>query len=792
MQLKVGGYFFYFKRRTLFYYGLALFAVYFLYCLPERLFDTPKSTVIISAEGDLLNAKIADDGQWRFPAIDSVPYKFEQAIIAFEDEEFHSHWGVDFTSIARAMYQNFTAGKIVSGGSTLTMQVARMSRNSDRTLLNKFIEMIWAYRLEVRYSKKEILQHYVSNAPFGGNVVGLEAASWRYYQLPPHQLSWSQNATLAVLPNAPGLIHPGKNRNVLKKKRDFVLKKLYENEVIDSMTYILSTEEPLVAAPNPLPMLADHLLQKVLVDGRAGERIQTTLNANLQEKMTQLLRRHQHRLDKNYIHNAALLIIDTKENKVRSYIGNSATAKEHDPYVNVIHARRSTGSLLKPFLYSAMMQEGQIHNDMLIPDVPLRFDNFAPKNFDKTHDGAVPVKDALSRSLNIPAVHLLEEYGVEKFLYLLQQLDQRYVDNTADHYGLSLILGGAESSLWDVCHAYAGMVKTLSLHNATNKYSTTTWNPVDWELSASRDTTLTRSSTKLDAGAIFEVFEAMLNVNRPAAESSWQNFSSSRKVAWKTGTSFGNRDAWAIGCTPRYVVGVWVGNASGEGRPGLIGSSTAGPILFDVFSALSQDVKWFTAPFDELTKIKICKQSGHRAAEDCDQIKEVQVHKNALRSPSCTYHQTILTDQQERFRYNIQCVNGQDTKLVTRFVLPALQGWYYQTTHPSYRGLPPFHPTCQSQSSQQDFAIVYPKQGANIVGIRDLDGDKNEIVLEAAHQNSSSTLFWHIDDVYLGSTSSIHKMNYTPSEGEHRLTVIDEEGNEETVRFMVLNNNDED
>jgi penicillin-binding protein 1C len=786
MQLKVGGYFFYFKRRTLFYYGLALFAVYFLHCLPAQLFKEPRSTVIISKEGDLLNARIAADGQWRFPALDSVPYKFEQSIIAFEDEEFHSHWGVDFTSIARAMYQNITAGEIVSGGSTLTMQVARMSRNSSRTLLNKLIEVIWSYRLEIRHSKVEILELYVSNAPFGGNVVGLEAASWRYFQLPPHQLSWSQTATLAVLPNAPGLIHPGKNRILLKKKRDFVLKKLFENEIIDSMTYQLSTEEPLVAAPNPLPMLANHLLQKALADGRTGERIQTTLNVHLQEKMTQLLHRHQQRLDQNYIHNAALLIIDTKENKVRSYVGNSAVKEEHDPYVNVIHARRSTGSLLKPFLYSAMMQEGMIHNDMLVPDVPLRFDNFAPKNFDKTHDGAVPVQDALSRSLNVPAVHLLEQYGVEKFLYLLNQLDQRYIDQPAEHYGLSLILGGAESSLWDVCHAYSGMVKTLALYNATNKYSTSTWDQADWKLSSSVDTTLTRSSTKLDAGAIYEVFEAMQNVNRPAAEASWQNFSSSRKVAWKTGTSFGNRDAWAIGCTPRYVVGVWVGNASGEGRPGLIGSSTAGPILFDVFSALAYEGKWFTPPYDEMATMKICKESGHRATEDCAQVSEVQVHKNGLRSPSCTFHQTILTDLNEQYRYNVQCSNGQQTKLVTRFVLPALQGWYYQTTHPSYRGLPPFHPMCQSQSDQQDFAIVYPKNGSNIVGIRDLDGDKNEIVLEAAHQTSSSTLFWHIDDVYLGATSSIHKMNYTPIPGEHRLTVIDEEGNEESVRFTVL------
>lgn len=789
MRIKVGGYFFYFRRNTLLYYALALFAVYFWHCIPNSLFNTPRSTVLLSTEGELLNARIADDGQWRFPAMDSVPKKFIECITSYEDEDFHSHWGVDFSSIGRAILQNIRAGDIISGGSTITMQVARMARNSDRTFVNKFIEMIWAYRIELRYSKDEILNLYASNAPFGGNVVGLEAASWRYYELPPHQLSWSQTATLAVLPNAPGLIHPGKNREELIRKRNFLLHKLYKNMKLDSMTYALSIEEPLVAAPNPLPMLADHLLQKAMISGRKGERIQTTIKVSLQRKMKRAMQRHQERLDQNYIHNAALLVIDTQTNSVVSYIGNSATLEEHEPFVNVIHARRSTGSLLKPFLYAAMIQEGMIHNDMLLPDVPLRFDNFAPKNFDKTHDGAVPAKDALSRSLNVPAVHLLEMYGVEKFLFRLQTLKQQYIDKAADHYGLSLILGGAESSLWDICSAYAGMVKTLNLYNQTNQYANQTWDHPTWETPLPSDTSLTKTSTRFDAGAIYEVFEAMTNVNRPGTESSWRSFSTSNKVAWKTGTSFGNRDAWAIGCTPRYVVGVWVGNASGEGRPGLIGSSTAGPILFDVFSALSSDPQWFDKPFDELITMQLCSQSGHRVTSDCKSTYTSEVHKNGSRTPACNFHETILTDQQEQFRYSIQCAGDKETKLVTRFVLPALQGWYYRTTHPSYKGLPPFHPSCQSLSTQLGFAIIYPQDGSNIVDIRDLDGEQNVIVLEAAHQNPSSNLFWHIDDQFIGTTSDIHKINYTPTKGSHQLTVLDEEGNEATVNFEVLENN---
>ena len=786
MQIKIGGYFFYFKRRKLILFGFAVFFTYFLFCLPDKLFNTPRSTVLLSEEGELLNAKIANDGQWRFPKIDSVPHKYEQCVLAYEDEDFHDHWGVDFSAISRAVFQNIRAGKVVSGGSTLTMQVARMARDSKRTLWNKIIEVIWAYRIELGHSKNEILQLYASNAPFGGNVVGLEAASWRYYQLPPHQLTWSQCATLAVLPNAPGLIHPGKNRKILKQKRDIVLRKLYENEIIDSMTYILATEESLVAAPKRLPMLANHLMQNAMKKGFSNQRIQTTIDIHLQLKMIKLLKRHQFKLDQNYIHNAALLVIDVEENKVISYVGNSASKKEHDPYVNIINARRSTGSLLKPFLYAVMMQEGMIHNDMLIPDVPLRFDNFAPKNFDRTYDGAVPVQEALTRSLNVPAVYLLEKYGVDKFLDLLQNLDQHYVDKTSAHYGLSLILGGAESSLWDVCQAYAGMAKTLSLHNKTNEYTTSTWLPTTWVKQDREKQKLTKTATKVDAGAIYEVFEAMLEVNRPGQEKAWKSYQSARNVAWKTGTSFGNRDAWAIGCTPRYVVGVWVGNASGEGRPGLIGSSTAGPILFDAFANLPQEEKWFDAPYDELIKESICAESGYRATENCERSKQVFIHRNGRRSPSCNFHQTFLTDLQGAYRYTVQCANQTPTQLVSRFVLPAIQGWYYQTTHPSYQGLPPYHPNCNSSLEQKDFAIIYPKDGSNIVGIRDLDGIANEIILEAAHQTPSQTLFWHIDDVFLGSTSGIHKMNYLPTAGKHRLTLVDEEGNEEVLTFTVL------
>ena len=741
---------------------------------------------MLDRNGQLMNARIAKDGQWRFPELDSTPYKFREAIISYEDKTFEEHWGVSLISLARALYQNLSAGEVVSGGSTLTMQVARMSRNSERTLWNKFIEMIWSYRMELRYSKEEIMNMYASHAPFGGNVVGLEAASWRYFGLPPERLSWAQAATLAVLPNAPGLIHPGRNRDLLIEKRNRVLAILTERGKIDSLTYQLALQEPLVEAPADLPTLAPHLMTRLIKEGRQGQRLKSTLDIQKQEHFTSLLQNYQQKLNSNQIHNSALLIVDLRKNEVVTYVGNGTTDVNYARDVDIIRAPRSTGSILKPFLYAALTQEGKLHNEMLIPDIPLRFENFAPKNFENQNDGAVRAGSALARSLNVPAVYLLQEYGTEKFLHLLQRSDLKHIDKSAEHYGLSLILGGAESSLWDIAGVYSGMARTLSYYNLTGMYNKTTWDRPKYLEGVDRTSRDHRSSTHFDAGSIYLILKTLLEVNRPYMESSWKYFSSSKKIAWKTGTSFGHRDAWAVGCTPEYLVAVWVGNASGEGRPEIIGTSAAAPVMFDVFSKLSTEQNWFEPPHDELIKMEICAESGHRSTHKCNRTETVVVHKNARRSTPCNFHQTILTDVTESYQFYVHCSNGYRTKPVSRFVLPPLQAWYYRHSHPEYKPLPPFHPDCESGISGNQLAIIYPENGSDLLATKDLSGKVNGFVFEAAHPIQNARIFWHVDNQFIGTTSVIHTINYLPTPGIHKLTIMDEEGNEASVRFEVL------
>ncbi|HLC83752.1 MAG TPA: transglycosylase domain-containing protein, partial [Bacteroidia bacterium] len=373
----------------------------------------------------LLAAKIAEDGQWRFPLTKKLPQKFIDCIIQFEDRGYYSHWGVSPTAIVRATKQNLEAKKTVSGGSTITMQVIRMSRKGQkRTFFEKFIEIILATRLEFSYSKKEILSLYASNAPFGSNVVGIDAASWRYFGREPSKLSWAEAATLAVLPNAPSLIYPGKNQERLLKKRNRLLDQLFVAKIIDKETCELSKKEPLPGKPHAIPQIAPHLLQRAAKENFSGQRIVSTLDSHLQERVNTIIENHHKILRGNEIHNACAIVLDVSTGNVLAYVGNTANKgkPEYEGDVDVISAPRSTGSILKPFLFANMLNDGELLSTTLIPDIPTQIAGYAPQNYNQTFDGAVPAKRALARSLNIPAVRMLQNYGIEKFNYNLKKM----------------------------------------------------------------------------------------------------------------------------------------------------------------------------------------------------------------------------------------------------------------------------------------------------------------------------------------------------------------------------------
>ncbi|MFK8037075.1 MAG: penicillin-binding protein 1C [Crocinitomicaceae bacterium] len=759
------------KRKLI---GLILFSFIFYWCFPNQLFNHPYSTVLNDDDSQLLSAKIAEDGQWRFPELDSVPKALEACILYFEDEYFYWHPGVNPVSIVRAVTQNISSGKTISGGSTITMQVLRMSRNNPpRTYWEKLKEIYLAMRMEFSYSKSEILKLYASHAPYGGNVVGAEAAAWRYFNRPLNQLSWAEYATLAVLPNAPSLIRPGKNSTKLKTKRDRLLKKLMDHEVIDSSTYSLSLLESLPERPNDLPTNAYHLLEHISQQGQKGERIQSTINGDLQIQVTESVNNYVKHLQENSVNNACALVIDLETANVKAYVGNANFEGSNAAFVDLIQARRSSGSILKPFLYANAIEEGLIHPSTLLRDVPVSINGFSPSNFNKEYEGVVRAEKALARSLNVPATNLLKDFGMVRFYEQLSNLGFTTIDRSADNYGLTLILGGAEVSLWEVAQSYANQARKLNSFFIDENILRTGVRLVESE-------ELPNNSATYDYGTWWLVSNALLEVQRPGLEGGWRKYSSSRKVAWKTGTSFGFRDAWAVGYDAKYLVAVWVGNAQGEGRPGLTGVSTAAPLMFNIFQHLS-DQAWFEKPLANLKLINLCKTSGLSASPNCPTI-QVEAAEQSKMPTHCTYHQIIHLNAEYKRVYK-GCVSDSEISDTNWFVLDPIVSHYYKQNHPNYDNIPPFSKKCQ-QSDQGILAIIYPQDRTEVIIPKNFDQEYEKVVVEATHNNSEAQLFWHLDDVYVGLTVGKHQLSLDIKPGSHQLSILDEQGNQVTVQFV--------
>ncbi|HVV55485.1 MAG TPA: penicillin-binding protein 1C, partial [Mucilaginibacter sp.] len=669
--------------------------------------------------------------------------------------------------------------------------VIRLATKNKRTWWNKLTEIIMALRLELSYSKNDILAMYASNAPFGSNVVGLDAASWRYFGRSPDKLSWGEMAAMAVLPNSPSLVHPGKNRLILLKKRNELLNKLYKMHVIDSTTAHLAKLEPVPDRPMPLPMLAPHLLQRFkqdhAQDPQSSTRLTTTIKASLQQEVNEILERHHEVLKGNDINNIGAIVLDVETGAAIAYAGNISDRgdPEMESYVDVVDAPRSPGSTLKPLLYASMLHDGLILPNSLIPDIPTQIGGYHPENFDLGYDGAVPASKALSRSLNVPAVKMLQQFKYERFYDFLQHAGITTLTQPADHYGLSLILGGGENTLWELSGAYADMARVLNHYNQTGKYDTADYHSPIYSVQPKKEAHPQKTGL-LDAGSIYYTLQAMEEVMRPGDEMIWQEFSSTQRIAWKTGTSYGFRDGWAIGITPRYVVGVWVGNTDGEGRPGLTGITAAAPILFEIFRLLPVSRDWFRMPMSEMVKIKVCHESGYRAGPYCNDVDDMWVPKTCLKAPVCPWHQLVHLDPTGKWQVTGDCEPPTDIVTKNWFVLPPSMEYYYKTKNYQYHVLPPFRPDCALTQRGNPMELIYPKNGAKVYVPLELDGSRGRMICNAAHRQRGVKIFWHLDDQYVGETTDFHQMALNPAVGKHTLTLVDANGNTVQVHFEIL------
>ncbi|MDY0314436.1 MAG: penicillin-binding protein 1C [Bacteroidales bacterium] len=765
----------------------------FIFSLPSTLFTDPYSTAVYDKNHQLLGVKIAEDGQWRFPETKYISPKFEACILNFEDQRFYYHFGIDPISLIRAIKQNSSSKKIVSGGSTISMQTIRISRKGkSRTYYQKIIETILAFRLELSYSKKEILQLYASHAPFGGNTVGIEAAAWRYFSRSAEQLSWAENAMLAVLPNSPTLINTAKNREILKEKRDFLLKKLFSKNIISNEEYELAILEPIPEHPNPYPMHAYHLVNRAAKEiPNKNSQIETSIDINLQIQINEIANNYNQRYKTNQINNIACLVLDVESGNALAYVANAdINSATPEKAIDMIKAKRSTGSILKPFLYAASLSAGEILPKTLLKDTPLRIGSFSPENYDKTFDGAVSADEALARSLNIPFAILLKDYGIGKFIYILKSLGLKSINKSSEHYGLSLILGGAEASLWDISSAYASMARSLKNFNKyQSKYSNSDYHEANYlKNSKSNEHQDLRDWSFLSASAIWFSLEAMSSVNRPGDEKQWQTFSSKQKISWKTGTSFGSKDAWSIAVTPDYVVGVWVGNATGEGRNGITGLRLAAPVLFDIINVLPAYKNWFEQPYDDMILANICKQSGHLAGENCCDTVSTWIPANGINTEICPYHQKINLDQSENFRVNSDCYPVDMMKQKSYFVLPPIVETYFINSNHWYQSLPPFLDDClQSQQNlSEQIELIYPTNLSRVLIPIELSGDTLQAIFKLSHRNPETKVYWYIGEKYYGFTKDFHEMGFKLEPGSYTLNIMDENGYKISKKFKVI------
>lgn len=734
--------------------------------------ERPFSPVLYSDEGDLIAATVARDEQWRFPRSQELPEFLKDAIIQYEDEYFLWHPGVNPVSLWKAWRKNREAGKIVRGGSTLTMQVARMARNRrNRSYGQKMLEILAAFKLELLYSKEEILGQWCRLAPFGGNVQGIETAAWRFFGRPLHQLSRAEMATLAVLPNAPALIHPGKNRAALRDKRNALLSKLCENGIVPKEELPLLKAEILPQKPFDLPQKALHLLIHLKKKYPDQYLFESHVSRSMQSKANAAIEKALERLEPRGIRSAAALVIDLERNELKAYCGNTPDSDGDMRYVDLVHAPRSYGSLLKPMLYAYAIDRGALLPKELISDVPTHIQGFEPDNFDEKFRGVVPFDEMLIQSLNVPAVRALHYLGYRTFYDFLQAMQPAHLDRGADHYGLSIILGGAESDLWSMGRMYKGLARSYL------GYPRPFSHPLILQNEKAQKTKL-----RLGTFAVDHTVKAMCNLEKPREEQGWRLLRPVEEVAWKTGTSYGHRDAWAVGFNKKFLIAVWVGNENGEGREGLTGINVAAPIFFDLMEQMSE--KGYGLIRNKLypQQVKTCAYTGRRAGPHCDSIEWLSVDKISHQWRSCDAHRVGAI--KDNYFHPLSCLDS-ELNADTFFVLPATEESFYRRSNNNYFSLPPLAENCRQEHQSEGLHFVYPYREARIFLPVESNGERRALLARAATQGEREQLFWYLDDQFLGVTSEAHEVACLPPPGQHKLTVVHEDGYRISTDFQV-------
>ncbi|NEM97921.1 penicillin-binding protein 1C [Pontibacter burrus] len=731
------------------------------------------SPVITASDGSEINAFLSKDDKWRMRLEpDELNPVLKKAVLLKEDRYFYYHPGVNPAAIVRAAYYNLITGKTTSGASTITMQVARLLYPQKRTYRNKAIEIFRALQLELNYSKDEILQLYLNLVPFGGNIEGVKAASVLFFHQSPNQLSLAQAVTLTVIPNKPSSLRIGGQNALIVAFRNKWLNYYKREKAFPADALEDALQEPLEATRLEAPKVAPHFAYRMFRNYRNQPNIKTTLNRRIQEKVEQLAYNYMQRLRYQNIHNAAVLVINNQTKAVEAYLGSADFSDAaHGGQVDGVRAIRSPGSTLKPFLYATAIDKGLITPKTIISDVPVDYAGYRPQNYFGNYNGNVTIEHALATSLNIPAVKLLDQVGVHTFVKKLQQAEFSEMKRNGNELGLSLILGGCGVTLEELTALYAALANN-------GNYS-----PVRF---LQQDTTIVQKQVFSPASA-YMLNQILTQLLRPDLPHNAQNSAHLPKIAWKTGTSYGRRDAWSIGYNKNYTVGVWVGNFSGEGVPELNGTDSATPLLFDIFNAIDYNSpnNWFSPP-ESVANRAVCTATGAPANSFCSDLVMDTFIPGISRVSKCSHLKKVAVSVDEKYAY---CTTCQPETGV-------LQKWYpnlapeilsfYNAEHIPYQRIPGHNPACSRIF--QEFAPVITSPASEMEYILERE-EKQKLMLYANAHNEVKQVYWYINDKFLKVAPASEQVFFEPTRaGKYKISCTDDQGRNTnsyiTVQFL--------
>ena len=727
----------------------------------------PYSLIVLDRNGEFLHAFLAPDGIWRFKTSPAeIPSRLKEILLHKEDRFFYYHPGINPIAVVRAVFQNLARGKKVSGASTITMQVARMLESRDRTYLNKCIEMFHAVQLEMRYSKDQILEMYLSMVPLGGNIEGLQSAAYLYYQTPLERLNLAELVDLILLPNDPNGLRPDKNSEKLYLERKRVALEWLSEGFLTKQDSIVLWQTPASVNRSQLPRFAHHFVLRVKELYPGENMVVSSLDLKTQTVVEKILARHVRTWAAHNVFNGAAVVIDNATHGITAYVGSEDfDDSAHNGQVDAVQALRSPGSTLKPFLYALGIDNGTLTSKTRLLDVPYDADGYSAENYDGTYAGWVYADDALRHSLNAPMVRLLEGVGAKTFTDHLIASGFKSLAQQKEKLGLSIILGGCGVTLEELTSAYgafahAGMFVRPSYTKGDSG----------------------NSSKVFSEAAAFIVTDILSKYDQSESALSFSSIASLPEVAYKTGTSYGRRDAWCIGYSSEFTVGVWLGNADNTGAPDLVSTKATVPLFADIFDAISAHSSKIILPMpSDVAERKVCAHSGKLPSSFCTSLTTDLYSRSQTLQSYCDVDKEFYVSLDGKVHYCTSCLGSHPYKLkVFEDFPPEYVNFLNSTGHP-YTPLPPHNPSCERVFAGKGPRIISPTKDMTYL----LVSKKQTIALYASSGVNVKVHHWYVDNKFIARRKQNEKIFFGMGDGQHTITCVDDKGRSSSINIKV-------